>query len=50
MPIEYSSQTLDKSQVDLTLLNDYLNGYSEKISAANKKDVNEIRIDKGRFD
>ena len=39
----------DKSKVQMTLLNDYLNSYTEKLARANPDDPSNIKIDKTDF-
>ena len=39
----------DPSKVQMTLLNDYLNSYTEKLAWASAEDPNKINIDKTDF-
>ena len=41
--------TTDPSKVQMNLLNDYLNSYSEKLARAGADDPNKINIDKTDF-
>ena len=40
---------VDQAKVQMTLLNDYLNSYTEKLARANPDDPSNIKIDKADF-
>ena len=45
IPAEYLETTNDTERLNLCMLNDYLNGYTEKLSRGNPKDSSEIKLD-----
>jgi hypothetical protein len=45
IPAEYLTTTNDTERLNLCMLNDYLNGYTEKLSRGNAKDASEIKLD-----
>ena len=45
IPAEYLETTKDTERLNLCMLNDYLNGYTEKLSRGNPKDSSEIKLD-----
>ena len=55
MPEEYFVKTAHlgpteaNDRMNLCMLNDYLNGYTSKLSRANPKNPKEIRIDQQQF-
>jgi len=49
IPDEYLAKTKDMTRLDICMLNDYLNRYTEKLTRGNSFDPNEIRIDQLNF-
>lgn len=49
VPEKYLQQTNNEERLNLCLLNDYLNGYSFKLSRGNAFDPSEIKIDFSNF-
>lgn len=49
IPKEYLQQTTDVDKLNLCMLNDYLNGYTEKLSRGNPFDPSEIKLDQLNF-
>jgi cellobiose-specific phosphotransferase system component IIA len=45
IPSEYLTTTNDTERLNLCMLNDYMNGYTEKLSRGNPKDASEIKLD-----
>ena len=46
VPLEYLTQSTDTEKINLIMLNDYLNGYTEKLSRGNTKEPhNQIKLD-----
>lgn len=45
IPGEYLETTNNTERLNLCMLNDYLNGYTEKLSRANPKEPSEIKLD-----
>lgn len=49
IPAEYLTTTNDTERLNLVMLNDYLNGYTEKLSRGNPKEPSEIKLDQLNF-
>ena len=49
IPAKYLETTNDTERLNLCMLNDYLNGYTEKLSRGNPKDSSEIKLDQLQF-
>lgn len=49
IPEEYLERTKDNQRLNLCMLNDYLNGYTDKLSRGNPFDPSEIKIDQNNY-
>lgn len=49
LPEEYTDKTKDLSRLDICLLNDYLNKYTEKLARGNGHNSKDIKIDQLNF-
>lgn len=50
IPKQYLQRSLDYDRINVTMLNEYLNKYAEKLSRGNAQDPYEIKVDFGKFD
>ena len=51
IPKEFlSGSVIDYDRINISLLNEYLNKYSEKLSRSNALNPSEIKVDFGQFD